>query len=321
MPFKILVAGAGAIGGMLSAYLVSCGQPVTLLARGDNAAHIGQHGIRLTTPTQQLIHAYPRVITDPAAAGTQDLLIVATKAFSLPAVLTAIAPAMGANTLVMPIVNGLPWWLGSDATPLESVDPGGSMRRAVSAERLIGASLYAPTRRDDASHWIHSGQSRLIVGSVSGDSTAGDMVAALFAGSPLVVDVADDIRQAVWTKLAANACFNTLCALTGAQQSEVACDPWLGPIARQIMGEIEALAHASGSRMNSGIDTMFGLAREKGHFKPSTLQDLEAGRPLEVAALMEAPLELARHLGVPMPTLATTGAALRLKALRSGLLP
>lgn len=321
MPIKVLIAGAGAIGGMLSAYLEAAGQPVTLLARGDNARQIEQGGVHLVTPDQQHIHARPRVVTDPMACGEQDLLIVATKAFSLAAVIDAAAPALGNKTLVLPIVNGLPWWMGTDDAPLESLDPQGRLRRAIPAQRLIGSSLYAPTRRESPTQWVNSGQARLIIGSVNGDKAAAQSVAALFAGSPLAVAVVDDVRQAVWTKLAVNACFNTLCALTGARQAEVAHDPDLGPVARQIMQEIEALTRASGSRMDTRIDTLFQTVLDKGAFKPSTLQDIEAGRPLELAALVDAPLELARQLNLPMPMLATLGAALRLKARCAGLLP
>jgi 2-dehydropantoate 2-reductase len=146
-------------------------------------------------------------------------------------------------------------------------------------------------------------------------------VAALFAGSGLDTRAVDDIRRAVWTKLVTNACFNTLCALTGAQQRDVARDEALGATARGIMLELEGLARASGHAVDGSADAAFALAFDKGNFKPSTLQDMEAGRPLEVAALVDAPLELAQRLHVSMPLLGAVGAALRLKARCAGLLP
>lgn len=319
----VLVVGAGAIGGILCAYLEERGQAVSLFARGENARLIAEDGIHLTTPGKQQLHARPRVITDPAALTPYDLVILATKAFSLPAGLASVAGAIGPATLVMPVVNGVPWWFGTPAAPVRAVDPQGKLAAAVPYERLIGATSYSPTRRASPTEWVHTGASRLVIGPAArgGDPTAAQKVAALFQGSEFAATVAPDIHQAIWTKFMTNASFNVLCALTGARQCDVAADAELGPVARQIMAEVEALAIASGSSVTGGLDAPMQFAIEKGQFKPSTLQDLEAGRPLEVAALVDAPLELAARLNVPMPALHVAGAALRLKAAVSGLLP
>ena len=323
MTQTVLVVGAGAIGGILCAYLEQRGQPVSLLARGDNARLIAQDGIHLTTPGKQQLHVRPRVVTDPAALEPFDLVILATKSFSLPAALTAASGAIGPATLVMPVVNGIPWWFGTPASPIRAVDPDGTLANSIPYERLIGATSYSPTRRASPTEWVHTGASRLVIGAAAhgGDPAAAQKVAALFQGSEFAVAVAPDIHQAIWTKFMTNASFNVLCALTGARQCDVAADPQLGPVARQIMAEVAALAEACGSSVTGGLDAPMQFAREKGQFKPSTLQDLEAGRPLEVAALIDAPLELAVQREVPMPALQVAGAALRLKAASGGLLP
>lgn len=323
MTRQVLIVGAGAIGGILCAYFESAGQPITLLARGDNARNIERDGIRLTTPDGTKLHARPRVATEAAGLPPQDVVILATKSFSLPAAMAAVAPVVGPGTVVMPVVNGVPWWFGSAAQPLRSVDPEGALARAVPYERLVGATIYAPSKRPSPTEWLHSGLSKLVIGPVApqgGDAHA-QGVAQLLRGSPLVAVVAPDIHQAVWTKMMTNAPFNSLCALTGGLQSDVARDAHLGPVARQIMQEIEALAIACGSSIEGGVEHYFRIAREKGMFKPSTLQDIEAGRPLELAALVDGPLELAERHGVPMPALNTVGATLRLKAIIGGLLP
>ncbi len=323
MTQQILVVGAGAIGGILCAYLESAGHPVSLFARGDNADQIARQGVHLTTPDQRQLHVRPRVVTDAAALTPYDLVILATKSFSLPAALQTVAAAIGPATTVMPVVNGVPWWFGTPEAPVRAVDPEGRLAAAVPYERLVGATSYTPTRRAAPTEWVHSGASRLVIGAAArgGDPARAQAVAALFTGSVLTTAVAADLHQAIWTKFMTNASFNVLCALTGARQCDVAADAQLGPVARQIMAEVEALAIASGSSVTGGLDAPMQFAVEKGQFKPSTLQDLEAGRPLEIAALVDAPLELAERLGLPMPALRVAGAALRLKATTNGLLP
>ena len=323
MTQQILVVGAGAIGGLLCSYLAERGHPVSLLARGENAALIARDGIHLTTPDQRTLQSRPNVVTDAATLTRQDLVILATKSFSLPAALQSVAPAIGPDTLVMPVVNGVPWWFGTADAPVRAVDPDGTLARAVPFARVIGATTYSPARRASATEWVHTGASRLVIGPAlrNGDREPAQRVADLFKGSLYATGVADDLYQAIWTKFMTNASFNVLCALTGARQCDVATDPQLGPIARQIMAEVEALAIASGSSVTGGLEAPMQFAIERGQFKPSTLQDLEAGRPLEIAALVDAPLEMAARLGVPMPALQVAGAALRLKAATSGLLP
>jgi len=319
----VLIVGAGAIGGALCAYLEAAGRPASLLARGENARNIAGGGIRLTTPDNKILHARPRVVTAAAGLGAQDAVLLATKSFSLPAAMAAAAPAIGPQTLVVPVVNGVPWWFGTAKEPLRAVDPDGILAASVPYERLVGATIYAPVKRVTATEWVHTGQGKLVIGAAirGGSEHASRLVAELFRGAALTTLIAADIHRAVWTKLMTNATFNTLCALSGARQCDVARDTHLGPVAREIMREIEALAIASGSGIEGTVETHFQAAYEKGLFKPSTLQDLEAGRPLEVAALVDGPLELAQRYGVPMPALRVAGAALRTKAATLGLLP
>ena len=148
MALNILVAGAGAVGGLLCAYLHAAGHRVSLLARGQNAQQIDALGIRLRTPTLETIHARPNVVCSVAGMGMQDLVIVATKAFSLSEVMAAVAPVIGGSTSVMPVLNGLPWWLGDASAPLRSLDPYGELAvadrradRAVEARGEVEVAL------------------------------------------------------------------------------------------------------------------------------------------------------------------------------------
>ena len=324
MSDSILIVGAGAIGGMLAGYLGAAGRDVTVFARGATARTITERGICLVTPDQSEFHVQPRVVDGSAALAPADIVIFATKAFSLGAALGQVRAAIGPDTLVAPVVNGVPWWFGTAQQPIRAVDPLGELAAAVGPERLVGAVTYSPAWRSlENATWTQTVPGQLTLGPVivGADPAAAARVAQAFAGSPFEAVVSDDIRRAVWNKFVTNAAFNTLCALTGARQCDVARDAATGPIAEAIMREVQALATASGSGIIGSIEAKLAQARDKGIHKPSTLQDFEAGREIEIGALVDAPIELAERYGVPMPELTRIGALLRLKASVAGLLP
>jgi len=324
MSDQILIVGAGAIGGMLAGYLGAAGHDVTVFARGITARTIAERGIRLVTPDQREFRTRPRVVDGTTALAPAGIVLFTTKAFSLGAALAQVRSAIGPQTLVAPVVNGVPWWFGTVQQPIRAVDPRGELVEAVEPERLVGAVTYSPAWRslEDAT-WTQTVAGQLTLGPVArgADPSAAARIAQAFVGSTFEVVVSTDIRRVVWTKFVTNAAFNTLCALTGARQCDVAGDASTGSIAEAIMHEVEALATASGSGITGGIEAKLAQARDKGIHKPSTLQDFEAGREIELAALVDAPLELAARYGVPMPELSRVGALLRLKATIAGLLP
>ncbi|MSQ18925.1 MAG: 2-dehydropantoate 2-reductase [Betaproteobacteria bacterium] len=323
MTERILIVGGGAVGGVLCAYLGAAHRNVTLLARGDTARLIAKQGIHLTTPEQETIVTRPPVVVSAAEAGIQDIILLATKAFSLPDAMRALTGAIGIHTLVVPVVNGVPWWFGTPAAPIRSVDPQGSLIAAVPPERLVGATIYSPVSRSQSGEWIHAAPGRLTLGpTVPGESSAAaERVVAIFLGTAYRATVTRDIHRAVWSKLVTNASFNTLCALTGTNQQDVARDDRLGKLAQDIMREIEILAQAAGSGIDGPPSKYFEQAFYKGLHKPSTLHDFESGRTVELAAIVDAPLELAARYGLQLPMLSLIGAAVRLKAAGAGLLP
>lgn len=323
MTDRVLIVGAGAIGGIFAGYLAAAGRPVTVLARGENAQHIARDGIRLTTPDQQALHGRPRVVTSGVEAGVHDIVLLTTKAFSLTAAMAAARPAIGAHTLVSPVVNGVPWWFGTAQAPIRAVDPDGSLSAAIAPDQLVGGTTYSPAHRPAPGHWAHTVAGKLTVGpSQRGGSTAGaERIANAFAGTAFGAVAVPDVHHAVWVKLMTNAAFNPLCALTGARQIDVARDPELGRAVQSIMREIAALARAHGSDIDANVSPSFEQAYNKGVHKPSMLQDFDAGRSVELGAIVDAPLELAGRVNVPMPVLQAFGAAVRLKAMSAGLLP
>ncbi|MFN7752916.1 MAG: ketopantoate reductase family protein [Pseudomonadota bacterium] len=324
MTDSVLVVGAGAIGGMVAGYLAAAGRDVHVFARGETARTVREHGLRVLTPDDREYRSRPPVHEDASTLSPVGSVLFATKAFSLGEALAAVRPAIGPQTCVAPIVNGVPWWFGSPQSPVRAVDPRGELAAAVSLERLVGAVIYSPAWRDLATAtWKQTVPGQLTLGPTvtGGDPAAAKSIAALFEGAAFGAVVTDDIRRAVWSKFVTNAAFNTLCALTGARQCDVASDAGTGPIAEALMREVEALAIADGSGITGSIAERLKVAREKGIHKPSTLQDFETGRPIELGALVDAPLEMAARLGVAMPELMRVGALLRLKAITAGLLP
>lgn len=323
MTDRVLIVGAGAIGGMFAGYLAAAGRPVTVLARGENAQVIARDGIRLSTPDQQSLHGRPRVVTRGAEAGVHDIVLLTTKAFSLPAAMSVARDAIGPDTLVSPVVNGVPWWFGTTQAPIRAVDPDGSLSAAMAPDQLVGGTTYSPAHRPGPGQWAHTVPGKLTVGpSRRGGSMAGaERIARAFEGTAFGAVAVPDVHHAVWAKLMTNAAFNPLCALTGARQIDVARDPELGRAVQSIMREIAALARAFGCDIEAGAGASFDQAYHKGVHKPSMLQDFDAGRPVELGAIVDAPLELAARAGVPMPVLQAFGAAVRLKAMAAGLLP
>jgi 2-dehydropantoate 2-reductase len=324
MTDSVLVAGVGAIGGMVAGYLAAAGRDVHVFARGETARVVREHGLRVLSPEDREYRSRPTVHEDPRTLPRVRSVLFATKAFSLGEAMAAVRPAIGPDTVVAPIVNGVPWWFGTPQSPVRAVDPRGELAAAVPADRLAGAVIYSPAWRDLATAtWKQTVPGQLTVGptATGGDPAAAQSIAALFDGAAFAAVVTDDIRRAVWSKFVTNAAFNTLCALTGARQCDVASDAGTGPIAEALMREVEALAIADGSGITGSIAERLKVAREKGIHKPSTLQDFETGRPIELGALVDAPLEMAARLGVPMPELMRVGALLRLKAVTAGLLP
>lgn len=323
MTDRVLIVGAGAIGGIFAGYLAAAGKPVCVLARGDNAQGIARDGIHLITPDQQRLHGRPRVVTSGAEAGVHDIVLLTTKAFSLTEAMAAARPAIGAHTLVAPVVNGVPWWFGSAHAPVRAVDPDGTLSKAVAPDQLVGGTTYSPAHRPAPGQWAHTIAGKLTVGPSrrGGNVAAAERIARVFEGTAFGAVAVPDVHHAVWVKLMTNAAFNPLCALTGARQMDVARDPELGRAVQSIMREIAALARTFGCDIDANVAPSFEQAYNKGVHKPSMLQDFEAGRAVELAAIVDAPLELAARGNVPMPVLQAFGAAIRLKALAAGLLP
>ncbi len=322
---RICVFGAGAIGGHLAARLARGGAAVSVVARGAQLDAIRARGLRVQAPDGTL-ECRPAASDDPAALGPQDAVIVTTKAPALPGVAAAVAPLLGPDTAVAFVMNGIPWWYFDGAGgPLEgsrlpAVDPGDAVRRAVGVARTIGGVVYSScTVVEPGVVHVENPANRVILGEPDGGSSPrAEAIAAHLRQGGLDATVVPDIRREVWAKLMGNLTSGPLAILSRSSMRDTYADPAVRLAAERIGAETAVIAAALG--LDLGVDPAERIARgiNSAH-KPSILQDLELGRPMEVAALFDAPLAIARRLGVETPALDFAIALARRAATAAGL--
>ena len=237
-----------------------------------------------------------------------DMLLLAVKAQDLPAALAAAAPLLAANTTVVPLVNGLPWWLfhgvgGPYAGPLETVDPGGRLWHGLPAPQVLGAVVHLGAEVV-APGWVRqAGDGRLTLGELDGSlSPRAKTLAALFDAGGLPTQVHPTIRDEVWSKLVGNLSTNPLSVISGATLNRLFAEPGLRALVEAVMLETMALGAGVGVRFPLDVQARIAVGQRLGAFRTSMLQDFDLGRPLELGAIADAPLELAERLRVPMPT-------------------
>ena len=315
MPMKIGIIGAGAIGGWVAARLAAAGESVSLLARGATAEALSQ-GLELVDQGVSTL-ARPHVSTSAEAIGKQDLVIIAVKAPALAAAAAAAAPMIGPTTIILPMLNGVPWWF-TPGEPLRSADPDGTIAAALPVDQVVGCVVHAACRREGPARVVVAHADKLILGDPEGG--AGERVhrlCALFERAGIRPDPSNNIRRAIWYKLWGNATINPLSALTLATADRLLAE--CGPFLLAGMAELAAVGAAIGCPIEESGEERMAVTARLGPFKTSMLQDVEAGRAIELEALLGAPIELARRTGVPVPTLEALYAMTRLMAESRGL--
>ena len=299
---RIGIVGAGAIGGWIAAKLALAGCEVSLLARGTTLEAIRSEGLRLTE-AGQAERVRVAVSDEARQLGLQDLLILTVKAPAFAAAAEAAQPMIGPETAILPMLNGVPWWF-TPGEPLRSIDPDGRIASALPLDTVIGCVVHATCSRPSPNHVLVRHADKLILGELAGGLT--DRVAALaelFGTAGINVEQSEQIRRAIWYKLWGNATINPLSALTRATADLLLQEPAIRAFMIEAMEELAAIGAAIGCPISeSGEDRMAVTAR-LGAFKTSMLQDVEAGRPIELEALVGAPREIARRKGVPAPKL------------------
>jgi 2-dehydropantoate 2-reductase len=298
---RIGVVGAGAIGGWIAAKLALGDQAVSVLARGEMLEALRGDGLHLTQgQTTDVVDV--RASDDPAELGAQDVLVIAVKAPALAAAAEAARPMIGPETLIVPMLNGVPWWFTGE--PLASVDPGSRIAAALPEAQVIGSVVHAACSRPTPNHVVVKHAEKVILGEPAGGSSERiKELASLFERGGIRVEASDNVRRAIWYKLWGNATINPLSALTRSTADRLLAEPHTRAWMLEAMAELAAVGAAIGCPIaESGEDRMAVTAR-LGAFKTSMLQDVEAGRPIEIEALLGAPREIALRAGIPTPQL------------------
>ncbi|MDA8108196.1 MAG: 2-dehydropantoate 2-reductase [Betaproteobacteria bacterium] len=322
---KICVVGAGAIGGLLGVRFALAGHEVTLVARGANLQAIARDGMRLRTAAGEELHArWARAAGSIGEVGEpQDLVILAMKAHQVEAVARDVPRLFHAETVVIPMQNGIPWWYFQrlpaelagrfDDRRVAAVDPSGAIAEAIDPARIVGCVVYPAAELEAPGRVRHVEGDRFPLGEPDGAETA--RVRALseaFAGAGLKAPVLTDIRSEIWLKLWGNLSFNPISALTHATLVDICRFPISRELAASMMQEAQSVAERLGARFRVPLEKRIAGAEKVGKHKTSMLQDVEAGRDPEIDALVGAVIELGELVGVPTPHIATVYALMKL---------
>ena len=304
---KIVIAGAGAIGGYIGAKLARVGADVVLFARGPHLRAMQERGLHVASPDGDF-EVQPAVTGDLASIGTADVVFLGVKAHGLTALAPALRPLFGPDTIVVSTQNGIPWWYFQnyggelDGLRLERVDPGGVIAESIEPRRVVGSLAYFSTDVAEPGVIHHTEGNRISFGEPDGtrsDRTRAIAEALIAAG--FRCPVTTRFRHEIWVKLLGNVAFNPISALTGGTLEELVRHPDTSRLVREIMSETETVAAKLGIELPISIDQRMAGAEKVGAHKTSMLQDYEAGRPMEIEAVVGAVVELGDRLGVAMP--------------------
>jgi 2-dehydropantoate 2-reductase len=324
---KIGVFGAGAIGGVYGGLLAHAGEDVTFVARGATLDALKRDGLKLVAGgTETAIRA--KAVADPKAAGAQDAVILAVKAYSLPEAAGSLAPLLGRDTAVVMVQNGLPWWYfrgtggALDGTRLKSVDADGKCAAALAAERCVGGAIYCPAEAIAPATIRHAPNPRIVMGEAVGLPGARlKALAVAFERAGVAAEVTADIRTELWRKLLNLVGTVPVSVLTGANAQPINRDEGTRKAMWRTTEEAIAVAAKVGVTLPAAALDRFLKPVEMPPNKVSTLQDLERGRPLEIDALLGVVAEIGRLVRVPTPALDTAYALCRMLAIERKLYP
>ena len=303
---KFLIVGAGAIGAYLGARMARAGLDVTLFARGPHLKAMQENGVQVKSAEGDF-EARPRIVRSLEEVGAADVVFLGVKAHSLPQLAPQLKPVLGPETTIVSTQNGIPWWyfqgLGGEweGVQLERIDPNGVISAAIEARRVVGSIVYFSTEITAPGVIQHIDGNRISIGEPDGRrSERCRRIAEALTASGLRCPITTHIRQEIWVKILGNASLNPVSALTRATLVQMLRDPGVSDVIRNIMQEVEAVSKKLGMELPVSIDQRMAGAEKVGEHKTSMLQDLEAGRPMELEALAGSVVELGEKVGVPM---------------------
>ena len=321
---RICIIGAGAIGGLLAARLTAAGEDVCVVALGAQKDSIGRIGLKVIGLPDGELHVRPRVVSSIGEAGPQDLIVLGVKAHQVAAIAPDINAALGPQTMILTAQNGIPWWYfmkhggAHEGRTLDSVDPSLSISAHLPVDRVLASVVYP------AAELVAPGVIQFIEGErftlSEIDQQKSERIASVsqvFTNAGFKAPVSSDVRAEIWTKLWGNLSFNPISALTGATLAGICRDNGARALAADMMREAQAVGEALGIRFRIPLEKRIAGAQAVGEHKTSMLQDIEAGRPTEIEALVGSVIELGQITGVPTPHISAISACVKLLEARS----
>jgi 2-dehydropantoate 2-reductase len=303
---KFLIAGAGAIGTYIGARMAQAGFDITLFARGPHLRAMQENGVQVKSSGGDFV-ARPTIAASLEEVGPVDVIFLGVKAHGLPQLAPHLKPVLGPDTTVVSTQNGIPWWYFQgfggewDGLRLERIDPGGVISSAIDARRVVGSIVYFSTEITSPGVIQHIEGNRISIGEPDGlRSDRVRRIAEALIASGLRCPTSARLRHEIWVKVLGNASLNPVSALTRATIAQMVRDPGVCSVIRNIMQEVEAVSEKLGMELPVSIDQRIAGAEKVGEHKTSMLQDLEAGRPMELEALVGAVVELGERVGLPM---------------------
>lgn len=304
---KVCIYGAGAIGGWIGVKLARAGSEVSVVARGATLQALQEHGLRLQEGEQTLA-ASVRASANPADLGVQDLVVVAVKAPAMADVARAIRPLLGPDTIVLTAMNGVPWWFFQgfggryEGTRLKAVDPEGAIAEAIPARHIVGCVVHASCSLRGPGFVQHHFGHKLIIGEPSGAPTERvRRLGTLLEQAGFETVLSAQIQKDAWFKLWGNMTVNPVAAFTGASTDRILDDELVRGFISAIMLEAREIGARVGIPIEQTPEDRHQVTRKLGSFKPSMLQDVEAGKPVEIDALVTVVREMGQMTGVPTP--------------------
>jgi len=325
---KICIFGAGAIGGYMGVKLAQAGADVSLVARGPHLAAMQSKGLTLIEEDADPVTVKVNASDKASDLGPQDYVIVTLKAHSVPPVVPHMQPLIGDHTTIVSGVNGVPWWyfhkIGTDleGTRLDSVDPGNAQWDGFGPDRVLGCVVYPAAEVSEPGTIRHIEGNRFSLGEPDGSKS--DRATALsqaLSAAGLKAPVRPRLRDEIWVKLWGNLSFNPISALTHATLDVLCTDPGTRAVARGMMLEAQEIAEKLGVKFPIDVERRIDGGAAVGAHRTSMLQDLDAGRPMEIDALVGSVQELGRVTGTATPTIDTVLALTQLRGRSAGLYP
>lgn len=307
---KVCIVGAGAIGGYMAVRIANAGHNVSVIARGPHLAAIKARGMKLIEENDEFVAENLTATEFVGELGPMDVVLLALKAHQIVPIVNDMSVLLGPNTVIVTLQNGIPWWYfqnfaGDYANRVvETVDPGGLLFNSIDPDRLIGCIAYPATTISKPGVIQHIEGNRFPVGELSGMKTERvQMVSDLFAESGFKSRIIDDIRSEIWLKLWGNLTFNPISALSHSTLVDICQFPLTRQLAVAMMTEAQTVGERLGAHFRIPMEKRIAGAESVGKHKTSMLQDVEAGKPIEIESMLGAVIELAEVTGVQTPTL------------------